>query len=53
MFGTPASNFRGAGAQVADVIVTVSIMEPPKRNGGRSFSSELHKTPTPVGPTAL
>ena len=55
MLGTPASNFFGAGAQVAPVIVTVSIIDPPVKKGGNSASKSLfpQKTPTPVGPTAL
>ena len=55
MFGTPGSNLRGADAQVASVIVTDSIIDPPNRNGGSSSSKFAlpQRTPTPVGPTAL
>ena len=55
IFGTPASNFCGTGAQVAVVIVTFSIIDPPVRKGGSSSRSSAlpHRTPTPVGPTAL
>ena len=55
MLGTPASNFCGNWAQVASVIVTESIIDPPKRNGDISFnnSSRPQSTPTPVGPNIL
>ena len=55
MLGTPASKRRGDGAQVASSIETFSIIEPPKRNGGRSSSNSLlpQSTPMPVGPSAL
>ena len=55
MLGTPGSNFLGAGAQVAPVMVTFSIIDPPVRKGGSSASNSLRpqKIPIPVGPTVL
>ena len=55
IFGTPASNFLGAFAQVALSIVTESTIEPPK-SAGSIFSkiSDLpQRIPIPVGPNVL
>ncbi len=51
----PASNRCGGGAKVVASIVTVSIIEPPVRNGGMASSSARlpYSTPIPVGPSIL
>ncbi len=49
--GVPASNRAGGAAYVVFSIVTVSIIEPPPRNGGIAASSSARpqSTPMPVG----